>query len=100
MTDPAVLAPGEPIPTLTELVDGLNARGYRACTAGLGGNIIGIEITTTSGYAWVLAADDMWHIGRDDDKVPDDRGPAAYAEFCCTLPLLIDWADQIMGCDR
>lgn len=85
--------------TLDALAAGLAALGYEATVAGLGGNIVGVEVTTARGYRWVISADDLWYIGRDDAARPDD-GPAAAAELSVDADLLVGWADQLMGFDR
>lgn len=101
-------------PTVEEVAAGLVERGYRATVAGLGGNIVGVEVITISGYHWVISADDAWYIGRDGFEVVPadgsptvvhrerfvDDGPAASAELDTGVELLVAWADQIMGCDR
>lgn len=83
--------------TVEDLAAGLVAKGYRAAVAGLGGNVVGVEVTTLHGYRWVISADDLWYIGKDDER---ENGVAAAAELDTDLELLVAWADQIMGCDR
>jgi hypothetical protein len=86
--------------TLHDFANALSARGYDAKVAGLGGNIVGIEITTKSGAAWILSADEFWMLGTDDETNPNYGGIADQAELSLSPDVLVGWADQIMGCDR
>lgn len=54
--------------TNEQLAKGLQAEGLGATVAGLGGNIVGVEIVSGSGAQWVVSADDKWYLGRDDDS--------------------------------
>jgi len=86
------------------LVARLNDLGYVAREAGLGGNIIGIEVTTAGGHHWVITDDytdsrGEWCIGKDDAERTDDS-PVATANLGESIDLIVAWADQIMGFDR
>lgn len=96
----ATIPTSPPTVTLRQLANGLSVRGYDVAVNRVGAKIQGIQIETRQGYRWLIVTDgELWCIGRDGAGA-DDAGPVAVAELSADLPMLVEWADQVMGGDR